>query len=236
MVTEREGEWWRGCIGDQTGLFPSNYVRPVEPEALTPGVSNRKPEIVQAVAATEAPMAYQLTLSPGQLIVVRAKNSTGWWLGELQARGKKRQKGWFHSSYVKLLGPSSTKTSLSPLPVCQVIAMYDYTAANQDELSFSKGQLINILDKTNPDWWKGEANGVTGLLPTNYVKMTTESDPSQQCTLNSSSISEPGDAYGCADLITLDTMSPQERKRQGYIHELIHTEETYVEDLELVLE
>ncbi|XP_008284406.1 intersectin-2-like [Stegastes partitus] len=101
MVTEREGEWWRGCIGDQTGVFPSNYVRPVEPE----------PEL------------------------------------------------------------------------CQVIAMYDYAAANQDELSFSKGQLINILDKTNPDWWKGEAGGVTGLLPTNYVKMTTESDPSQQLWL-----------------------------------------------------
>lgn len=32
MVTEREGEWWRGCIGDQAGVFPSNYVRPVEPE------------------------------------------------------------------------------------------------------------------------------------------------------------------------------------------------------------
>lgn len=32
MVTERDGEWWRGCIGDQTGVFPSNYVRPVEPE------------------------------------------------------------------------------------------------------------------------------------------------------------------------------------------------------------
>lgn len=59
--------------------------------------------------------------------------------------------------------------------------MYDYAAANQDELSFSKGQLINILDKTNPDWWKGEVKGVTGLLPTNYVKMTTDSDPSQQC-------------------------------------------------------
>lgn len=41
---------------------------------------------------------------------------------------------------------------------------------------------------------------------------------------------------GCADLMTLDTMTPQERKRQGYIHELIHTEETYVDDLELVLE
>nr|XP_046228563.1 intersectin-2-like isoform X2 [Scatophagus argus] len=223
IVTEREGEWWRGCIGDQTGVFPSNYVRPVEPEVTRPGAPTKKPEIAQAVSTTTATTLtmHQLCLSPGQLIVVLAKNSTGWWLGELQARGKKRQRGWFHSSHVKLLGPSSSKSSPSPLPVCQVIAMYDYTAANRDELSFSKGQLINILDKTNPDWWKGDANGVTGLLPTNYVKMTTESDPSQQW---------------CADLMTLDTMTPQERKRQGYIHELIQTEETYVEDLELVLE
>lgn len=77
-------------------------------------------------------------------------------------------------------GGSSTRLPSDP-PVCQVIAMYDYAAANQDELSFSKGQLINIWDKTNPDWWKGEVQGVTGLLPTNYVKMTTDSDPSQQC-------------------------------------------------------
>uniref|UniRef100_A0AAV2KEG3 Uncharacterized protein n=2 Tax=Knipowitschia caucasica TaxID=637954 RepID=A0AAV2KEG3_KNICA len=221
VVTEREGEWWRGCIGDQTGVFPSNYVRPVEPESSKPGGPNKKPEIAQAVTANVSPMMHQLCLSPGQLIVVQAKNSTGWWLGELQARGKRRQRGWFHSSHVKLLGPSSSKLSPSPLPVCQVIAMYDYTAANPDELSFSKGQLISILDKTNPDWWKGEAKGVIGLLPTNYIKMTTESDPSQQW---------------CADLMTLDTMSPQERKRQGYIHELIQTEETYVEDLELVLD
>ncbi|CAL8394903.1 unnamed protein product [Arctogadus glacialis] len=221
MVTEREGEWWRGCIGDRAGVFPSNYVRPVEPEISRPGGPVKKPEIAQALVNTVAPTAQQLSLSPGQLIVVLAKNSTGWWLGELQARGKKRQRGWFHSSNVKLLGPTSGKSTPSPLPVCQVITMYDYTAANQDELSFSKGQLISVLDKTNPDWWKGEVNGATGLLPTNYVKMTTESDPSQQW---------------CADLMSLDSMTPQERKRQGYIHELIQTEETYVEDLELVLE
>ncbi|KAK0142663.1 Intersectin-2 [Merluccius polli] len=221
MVTEREGEWWRGCIGDRAGVFPSNYVRPVEPEISKPGGQVKKPEIAQALVNTVSPTVQQLSLSPGQLIVVLAKNSTGWWLGELQARGKKRQRGWFHSSNVKLLGPTSGKSTPSPLPVCQVIAMYDYTAANQDELSFSKGQLISVLDKTNPDWWKGEVNGVTGLLPTNYVKMTTESDPSQQW---------------CADLMSLDTMTPQERKRQGYIHELLQTEEIYVEDLELVLE
>lgn len=39
-----------------------------------------------------------------------------WLFSPLQARGKKRQRGWFHSSHVKLLGPSSSKSSPSPLP------------------------------------------------------------------------------------------------------------------------
>lgn len=59
--------------------------------------------------------------------------------------------------------------------------MYDYLANNEDELSFSKGQFINVLSKDDADWWQGELNGMTGLFPSNYVKMTTDSDPSQQC-------------------------------------------------------
>uniref|UniRef100_A0A8C9FQB7 SH3 domain-containing protein n=1 Tax=Pavo cristatus TaxID=9049 RepID=A0A8C9FQB7_PAVCR len=55
--------------------------------------------------------------------------------------------------------------------------MYDYMANNEDELSFSKGQLINVLSKDDADWWQGEISGVTGLFPSNYVKMTTDSDP-----------------------------------------------------------
>lgn len=67
------------------------------------------------------------------------------------------------------------------LTVCQVIGMYDYTAQNDDELAFNKGQIINVLNKEDPDWWKGEVNGQVGLFPSNYVKLTTDMDPSQQC-------------------------------------------------------
>ncbi|KAM9495947.1 intersectin-2a isoform 2-T3 [Clarias gariepinus] len=219
LVTEKEGEWWKGCIGDQSGLFPSNYVKPKD--TAKGGASVKKPEIAQVTSSCEAVTSEQLNLNPGQLILVLHKNSCGWWLGELQARGKKRQKGWFHSSNVRLLEPNSGKTTPAPQPLCQVIAMYDYKAANGDEVTFQKGQLINVLNKDDSNWWKGEINGVTGLFPTNYVKMTTECDPSQQW---------------CADLLSLDSMSCEERKRQGYIHELIETEQTYVQDLELVLE
>ncbi|XP_032353019.1 intersectin-2 isoform X5 [Camelus ferus] len=184
LVTQKDGEWWTGSIGDRTGIFPSNYVKPKDQEsfgsASKSGTSNKKPEIAQVTSAYMASGSEQLSLAPGQLILILKKNTSGWWQGELQARGKKRQKGWFPASHVKLLGPSSERTTPAFHPVCQVIAMYDYVANNEDELNFSKGQLINVLNKDDPDWWQGEINGVTGLFPSNYVKMTTDTDPSQQ--------------------------------------------------------
>ncbi|XP_028941371.1 intersectin-1 isoform X3 [Antrostomus carolinensis] len=232
LVTKKDGDWWTGTLGDKSGVFPSNYVRLKDSEA--PGAAGKtgslgkKPEIAQVIASYTATGPEQLTLAPGQLILIRKKNPGGWWEGELQARGKKRQIGWFPANYVKLLSPGTSKTTPTELPksttlpsVCQVIGMYDYTAQNDDELAFSKGQIINVLNKEDPDWWKGEVNGQVGLFPSNYVKLTTDMDPSQQW---------------CADLHLLDMLTPTERKRQGYIHELIVTEENYVNDLQLVTE
>ncbi|KAJ8350168.1 hypothetical protein SKAU_G00252980 [Synaphobranchus kaupii] len=234
VVLKKEGDWWTGTVADRTGVFPSNYVKPRDSEVLGPagktGSLGKKPEIAQVIAPYSATGAEQLTLAPGQLILIRKKNPGGWWEGELQARGKKRQIGWFPANYVKLLSPSTNKTTPTeptppkpPVPsaVCQVIGMYDYIAQNDDELAFGKGQIINVLSKEDPDWWKGELNGSVGLFPSNYVKLTTDTDPSQQW---------------CADLHLLDMLTPMERKRQGYTHELIVTEENYVNDLQLVTE
>ncbi|XP_054456460.1 intersectin-1 isoform X1 [Anoplopoma fimbria] len=196
MVTRKEGDWWTGVVGGKTGVFPSNYVKPRDSasEALgsagKTGSLGKKPEIAQVIAPYSATGAEQLTLAPGQLILIRKKNPGGWWEGELQARGKKRQIGWFPANYVKLLSPSTSKTTpTEPTPpklapantaVCQVIGMYDYVAQNDDELAFQKGQVITVLNKDDCDWWKGELNGREGLFPSNYVKLTTDTDPSTQ--------------------------------------------------------
>ncbi|XP_054981789.1 intersectin-1 isoform X3 [Sorex araneus] len=191
LVTKKDGDWWTGAVGAKTGVFPSNYVRLKDAEGAgtsgKAGSLGKKPEIAQVIASYAATGPEQLTLAPGQLILIRRKNPGGWWEGELQARGKKRQIGWFPANYVKLLSPGTSKITPTDLPkpaaspaVCQVIGMYDYTAQNDDELAFSKGQLITVLNKEDPDWWKGEANGHVGLFPSNYVKLTTDTDPSQQ--------------------------------------------------------
>ncbi|XP_026556347.1 intersectin-1 isoform X2 [Pseudonaja textilis] len=191
LVTKKDGDWWTGMLGEKSGVFPCNYVRLKDSEvpgtAGKTGSLSKKPEIAQVIASYTATGPEQLTLAPGQLILIRKKNPGGWWEGELQARGKKRQIGWFPANYVKLLSPGTSKTTPTEPPkstalpsVCQVIGMYDYIAQNDDELAFNKGQIINVLNKEDPDWWKGEVNGHVGLFPSNYVKLTTDMDPSQQ--------------------------------------------------------
>uniref|UniRef100_A0A8B9J1L0 Intersectin-1 n=1 Tax=Amazona collaria TaxID=241587 RepID=A0A8B9J1L0_9PSIT len=209
-VLEQQDMWWFGEVQGQKGWFPKSYVKlisgPIRKSTSMDSGSSESPaslkrvaspatkatmsgeEIAQVIASYTATGPEQLTLAPGQLILIRKKNPGGWWEGELQARGKKRQIGWFPANYVKLLSPGTSKTTPTELPkstalpsVCQVIGMYDYTAQNDDELAFNKGQIINVLNKEDPDWWKGEVNGQVGLFPSNYVKLTTDMDPSQQC-------------------------------------------------------
>ncbi|XP_026724508.1 intersectin-1-like isoform X2 [Trichoplusia ni] len=142
----------------------------------------RKNEIAQAIANYTATSSEQLSLSKGQLLVVRKKADSGWWEGELQAKGRNRQVGWFPASYVKIL-QSSGRTSGRTTPVLskmdtlpaetvidKVIALYPYAAQNADELSFEKDDIIAVTDRSqDPAWWQGELRGMTGLFPSNYV-------------------------------------------------------------------
>lgn len=76
----------------------------------------KKPEIAQVIAPYQSSSPEQLSLARGQLIMIRKKADSGWWEGELQAKGRKRQVGWFPASYVKVLN-SSGRTSGRTTPV-----------------------------------------------------------------------------------------------------------------------
>lgn len=72
----------------------------------------------------------------------------------------------------------------------QVVALYNYQGQHEDELSFFKGSIINIVNKSGSDWWTGELNGQTGLLPSNYVQPLSESANEQQNTLQQAELRE----------------------------------------------
>ena len=49
-------------------------------------------------------------------------------------------------------------------------AIYDYTAEEEDELSFLVGDILYILDQSEDDWWKARCKGKEGLIPSNLVE------------------------------------------------------------------
>ncbi|KAL1517614.1 hypothetical protein ABEB36_001354 [Hypothenemus hampei] len=190
--------------------------KPFDPSAVSNAqvVKGKKPEIASVIAPYQATSPEQLSLARGQLIMIRKKTDSGWWEGELQAKGRKRQVGWFPASYVKVLNstgkisgrstPVSSTRMQQEVIIDKVVALYAYVANNPDELSFLKDDIINVTAREEEAWWRGELNGVSGLFPSNYVA------PLQQ--------------------------TQSDKKRQGAINELIQTEKAYVQDMSVVHE
>ncbi|CAI5670462.1 abl interactor 1 isoform X7 [Oreochromis niloticus] len=52
----------------------------------------------------------------------------------------------------------------------KVVAIYDYTADKEDELSFQEGAIIYVIKKNEDGWFEGVMNSTTGLFPGNYVE------------------------------------------------------------------
>ena len=128
----------------------------------------------------------ELDVKKGDRILVVEKENDGWWKGECNGKV-----GWFPNNYVDSV---DTKDSALPpeyadpsdiLPginrngggfhqvICKVQTLYPFSPQSNEELSFEKGVLLEIIEKprNDPDWWKARTpQGEIGLVPRNYVQ------------------------------------------------------------------
>ena len=54
--------------------------------------------------------------------------------------------------------------------VGKCVAQYDFAASRDDELTLAFGDAVNILEKRDDGWWRGELRSTIGLFPSSYVK------------------------------------------------------------------
>ncbi|KAF2502638.1 hypothetical protein BU16DRAFT_521354 [Lophium mytilinum] len=72
--------------------------------------------------------------------------------------------------------PKPKPSRLSGVPAVETVtALYDYEAQAEGDLSFTTGDVIEIITRTSNDqeWWTGRVNGRQGQFPGNYVRLNS---------------------------------------------------------------
>ncbi|KAI1006474.1 hypothetical protein K3495_g1746 [Podosphaera aphanis] len=115
----------------------------------------------------------ELELVEGQYVTDIDMVDDDWWMGT----NSKGETGLFPSNYVELLEENApSEIALRPVAPAEpsgpsATALYDYEAAEDNELSFEEDAVISNIEFPDEDWWHGHYNGNSGLFPANYVQL-----------------------------------------------------------------
>ncbi|KAJ3344321.1 ribosomal protein S15 [Gonapodya sp. JEL0774] len=89
--------------------------------------------------------------------------------------------------------PSPSSAATNPSTVRRrVVALWPYEAIEDNELSFKGGQVFELVDECNADWWEGVLDGVQGYFPANRVSYLALPTPTPDASPRSlSGVSAP---------------------------------------------
>uniref|UniRef100_A0A2K6ACW7 SH3 domain-containing protein 19 n=1 Tax=Mandrillus leucophaeus TaxID=9568 RepID=A0A2K6ACW7_MANLE len=179
-------EWARGEVRGRTGIFPLNFVEPVE-DSPTSGanvlstkvplktkkedsgsnsqVNSLSAEWCEALHSFTAETSDDLSFKRGDRIQILERLDSDWCRGRLQDR-----EGIFPAVFVRPC-PAEAKSMSAIVPKGRKAkALYDFRGENEDELSFKAGDIITELESVDDDWMSGELMGKSGIFPKNYIQ------------------------------------------------------------------
>eukprot|EP00053_Salpingoeca_punica_P016739 m.159060 g.159060 ORF g.159060 m.159060 type:complete len:172 (+) comp17034_c0_seq2:107-622(+) len=119
----------------------------------------------------------ELSFFPGERVEVLQTPLGGWWEGCI--RGKT---GWFPRTYVRATDVNGApRNMISTLTRGNVVAMsdkfgwkiflaeQDHKSVDDDEIDFTRGDHINVIQAPEGDLWEGMCHGRSGWFPASKV-------------------------------------------------------------------
>ncbi|XP_068398715.1 SH3 domain-containing protein 19 isoform X4 [Eschrichtius robustus] len=192
LLEKIDTDWYRGKCRNQTGVFPATYVKVITD---VPGGNGKRESVAshcvkgpRCVARFEyiGDQKDELSFSEGEIIILKEYVNDEWARGELRERS-----GIFPLNFVELIedhptsGTNVLSTKVPPKTKkedsganyqenspsaewCE--ALHSFTAETSDDLSFKRGDRILIMERVDPDWYKGRLRDREGIFPAVFVR------------------------------------------------------------------
>ncbi|KAL7983863.1 hypothetical protein Chor_000739 [Crotalus horridus] len=106
-----------------------------------------------------------------------------------------------------------------------VRAKFNFQQTNEDELSFTKGDIIHVTRVEEGGWWEGTHNGKTGWFPSNYVREVKSSE--KPVSPKSGSLKSPPKGF--------DTTVISKSYYNVVLQNILETENEYAKELQMML-
>ncbi|KAK5880489.1 hypothetical protein CesoFtcFv8_023511 [Champsocephalus esox] len=180
-----EDGWMEGDLKGKRGLFPDNFVKELKKESKEVKETKTEPK-------EEASLPLRREKSAGNVANLVQRMSTigiptGGFLPQPPAASKKPKRR-------------------------QCKSLFDYQPQNEDELELKIGDIVDITEEVEEGWWSGNANGKSGLFPSNFVK---ELDASGEEGESNDTAAEEADGSGMESGST--PTSPQPASGNGVV-------------------
>ncbi|XP_012252079.2 uncharacterized protein LOC105683778 isoform X2 [Athalia rosae] len=89
-----------------------------------------------------------------------------------------------HAANANHLNPFSSGKRVLP-PNNLYVVLYNFNARHRDELDLKAGYKVTVVDRSDPDWWKGKClGGRAGYFPSAYVMRVESGQKTLQVTRN----------------------------------------------------
>ncbi|XP_045467492.1 uncharacterized protein LOC123675950 isoform X2 [Harmonia axyridis] len=113
-------------------------------------------------------------------------------------------------------------------------AVFDHVAIEAEELAFRAGDVIEVLETTNKDWWWGSTNGKTGWFPAEFVRLrVSQEDTVEDCL---AAMASGQSVTSHLRRRTSISLLSNDQVRTSVVRELVQTERDFVKALEDVAE
>ncbi|XP_028825959.1 uncharacterized protein arhgef4 isoform X2 [Denticeps clupeoides] len=114
-------------------------------------------------------------------------------------------------------------------------ALWDHVTMDDQEVGFKAGDVIEVVDATNKEWWWGRILDSEGWFPASFVRLRVNQDEPMEEYLAQLEEAREEDSHGVG-LLLGPGLPCKEQMRTNVINEIMSTERDYIKHLKDICE